>query len=62
MEQIDEFVRPSIDKILSLQFSSGNFPSSLENSSDRLVHWCHGAPGVIHLLLLSYQVTLSINF
>lgn len=55
-EQIDKFVRPTINQILNLQFSSGNFPSSLENATDRLVHWCHGAPGVIHLLLLAYQV------
>ena len=30
-------------------FSSGN-------DKDRLVHWCHGAPGVVHLMLLAHQV------
>lgn len=55
-EQIDTFLRPTIDHILNLQFPSGNFPSSVENSTDRLVHWCHGAPGVVHLFLLAYIV------
>ena len=26
------------------------------NEKDRLVHWCHGAPGVCHLLLTAHQV------
>lgn len=36
----------------------GNLPSSLESSgSDRLVHWCHGAPGFTHLLAHAYRVS-----
>jgi hypothetical protein len=27
------------------------------NESDKLVHWCHGAPGVLHMLLLAYKVS-----
>lgn len=27
-------------------FPSGNYPSSEGNNKDRLVHWCHGAPGI----------------
>ena len=30
---------------------SGNFKSSADSNSDRLVQWCHGAPGVVSLLL-----------
>ena len=26
------------------------------NDKDRLVHWCHGAPGVVHLLLTAHTV------
>jgi hypothetical protein len=26
------------------------------NESDKLVHWCHGAPGVLHMLLLAFKV------
>ncbi|XP_034028933.1 lanC-like protein 2 isoform X2 [Thalassophryne amazonica] len=53
---LSELVRPSIDYVRHKRFRSGNFPSSLSNESDRLVHWCHGAPGVIHMLLMSYKV------
>ncbi|EDO42198.1 predicted protein [Nematostella vectensis] len=49
-------IEECIDFFLSLQFPSGNFPSSLGNSSDKLVHWCHGAPGAIHLLLKAHKV------
>lgn len=55
-EVLSQLVRPSIDYIRHKRFRSGNFPSSLSNESDRLVHWCHGAPGVIHMLLLAHQV------
>ncbi|TNM96150.1 hypothetical protein fugu_015811 [Takifugu bimaculatus] len=53
---LSELVRPSIDYVRHKRFRSGNFPSSLSNESDRLVHWCHGAPGVVHMLLLAHQV------
>ncbi|XP_056289880.1 lanC-like protein 2 isoform X2 [Pseudoliparis swirei] len=49
-------VRPSIDFVRHQKFRSGNFPSSLSNESDRLVQWCHGAPGALHLLLLASKV------
>ena len=42
---------------LPISFHSGNFPSSLEsNSKDKLLHWCHGAPGVIYSLIFAHQV------
>ena len=41
---------------MSEQFSSGNFPSSLESGTDKLIHWCHGAPGAVHLMVKAYQV------
>ncbi|KAI8514687.1 PREDICTED: lanC-like protein 2 [Branchiostoma belcheri] len=49
-------VKPSVDYLRKLQFPSGNYPSSLGNTSDRLVHWCHGAPGAIYMLMAAYQV------
>jgi len=55
-DELNNLLKPSIDFLLSLQFSSGNFPSSLGNETDRLVHWCHGAPGAIHMFGLAYQV------
>lgn len=60
-DELNFLVKPTINFVLSLQFSqSGNFPSSLRNpdelTPDTLVQWCHGSPGVIHLLVLAYQV------
>ncbi|XP_028397878.1 lanC-like protein 2 [Dendronephthya gigantea] len=49
-------IKNTIEYLLSKQFSSGNFPSSLENDSDRLIHWCHGAPGAVYLMLKAYQL------
>lgn len=54
--ELSRLVRPSIDWLASLQYPSGNYPSSLGSTTDKLVHWCHGAPGTIHLLLLAFQV------
>ncbi|XP_054815713.1 lanC-like protein GCR2 isoform X2 [Prosopis cineraria] len=35
---------------------SGNYRSSEENNSDRLVHWCHGAPGIALTLVKAAEV------
>ncbi|RZF38543.1 hypothetical protein LSTR_LSTR006138 [Laodelphax striatellus] len=49
--------KPSINYLLSFQYPSGNFPSSIgSKSSDRLVQWCHGAPGVVQLMSKAYEV------
>jgi lantibiotic modifying enzyme len=37
--------------LLSYQYESGNFPSSLPPGRDKLVQFCHGAPGVIASLV-----------
>ena len=51
-------IQESVDYLLSLQLSSKNFPSSLESAGgkDRLVQWCHGAPGYAHLWATAYRV------
>lgn len=49
-------MKPTIDYVAKLQFPSGNLPSSLSNESDRLIHWCHGAPGAVFLFAKAYQV------
>ena len=54
--EMKELVRPSVDYVLNLQMDSGNFPSSKGNDRDRLVHFCHGGPGLVHLLLTAHQV------
>lgn len=54
--QMNDLVKPSIDFMLSLQFPSGNCPSSIGSSTgDKLVHWCHGAPGWIYMFISAYK-------
>ena len=46
-----------VDYLMTLKLSSGNYPSSMESrSADRLVHWCHGAPGWVFMFILAYKV------
>ena len=60
---LSQLVQPTLDYLLSLQFHSGNFPSSLESGGrDRLVQWCHGAPGFVHLLGLAHQVGYTASY
>eukprot|EP00095_Tigriopus_kingsejongensis_P001659 snap_masked-scaffold670_size114954-processed-gene-0.15 protein:Tk01659 transcript:snap_masked-scaffold670_size114954-processed-gene-0.15-mRNA-1 annotation:"predicted protein" len=49
-------IEQSLGELSCYQFPSGNFPSSLPPKDDRLVQWCHGAPGVIHLYLKAARV------
>ena len=46
----DQHVQATIDAVLHARFPSGNLPSSLGSTDDRLVHWCHGAPGLVPML------------
>jgi len=54
--ELRELVKPSVDYLVNMQMDGGNFPSSKGNEKDRLVHWCHGAPGVTLCLLLAHHV------
>ncbi|KAK2526139.1 Lancl1 [Columba guinea] len=49
-------VKPSVDYVCQLKFPSGNYPPCIEDRRDLLVHWCHGAPGVIYMLVQAYKV------
>ncbi|XP_045491937.1 lanC-like protein 2 [Colias croceus] len=56
LSELRSFIKPAIDWLISRRFSSGNFPSSVGSSSgDRLVQWCHGAPGFVPLCIAAYQ-------
>jgi lantibiotic modifying enzyme len=44
-------LEPQLDSLLQNQYESGNWPAILPEGSDRLVHFCHGAPGVVSSLL-----------
>ncbi|XP_072117258.1 glutathione S-transferase LANCL1 [Mobula birostris] len=48
-------VKPSVDYVCQLKFSSGNYPPCIGESRDNLVHWCHGSPGVIYMLIQAYK-------
>ncbi|CAJ0601100.1 unnamed protein product [Cylicocyclus nassatus] len=53
-------VRESADWLMSTQDDEGNFASSVkwigrERGDDQLVHWCHGASGVILLCLTLWK-------
>lgn len=55
-EEKTNLIIPAIDFVLEQKFpKTGNYRSSLNSNEDRLVHWCHGSPGVIHLLILAYR-------
>ena len=49
-------VKPSVDYVCQLKFPSGNYPPCIDDTRDLLVHWCHGAPGVIYMLVQAYKV------
>lgn len=55
-------IRKTLDWMLSLITSNVNMPSSMtdrfrvRSGKDQLVHWCHGAPGIIPTLCLAYSV------
>ncbi|XP_064518032.1 glutathione S-transferase LANCL1 isoform X2 [Pseudopipra pipra] len=49
-------IKPSVDYVCQLKFPSGNYPPCIGDTRDLLVHWCHGAPGVIYMLIQAYKV------
>uniref|UniRef100_M1AX99 Abscisic acid ABA receptor n=1 Tax=Solanum tuberosum TaxID=4113 RepID=M1AX99_SOLTU len=51
-----EDVKATLHYIIRNRFPSGNYPSSEGSESDRLVHWCHGAPGVALTLTKAAKV------
>lgn len=55
---MQRLVKPSIDHVCRLKFPSGNYPPCIGDDRDLLVHWCHGSPGLIHMLLQAYRVNL----
>ncbi|XP_022128595.2 lanC-like protein 3 [Pieris rapae] len=52
-------IKASIDYILSLQTTEGNWPCCMEEigmAEHKLIHWCHGAPGIVYLMAKAYLV------
>ncbi len=58
--EANKLVRDTVDFILTTQKANGNFPTSTEGAAHGehkdLVHWCHGASGIVHLLARAYLV------
>ncbi|PNX71575.1 lanC-like protein 2-like [Trifolium pratense] len=57
-----EDIKGTLRYLIKNRFSSGNYPSSEGSESDRLVHWCHGAPGVTLTLVKAAEVFGDIEF
>ena len=55
-EEFNEKIKKSLDLLLNVQMKSGNFPSSYGKEGDKLLHFCHGAPGAIPLMLTAYEI------
>ncbi|XP_078161654.1 lanC-like protein GCL2 isoform X2 [Carex rostrata] len=51
-----EDVKGTLNYMIQNRFPSGNYPSSEGSTDDRLVHWCHGAPGVSLTMAKAYEV------
>lgn len=51
-----EDVKGTLQYMIKNRFPSGNYPSSEGSESDRLVHWCHGAPGIALTLAKAAEV------
>ncbi|XP_024083742.1 lanC-like protein 3 isoform X2 [Cimex lectularius] len=58
-KQAEREIKNTVDFFLKIQEPNGNFPAATDEigqsrGSDELIHWCHGAPGVVYLLLKAY--------
>lgn len=51
-----QLVTATLDYLCSIRLPSGNLPSSDGKTDDRLVQWCHGAPGLALVCVKAYEV------
>ena len=51
-----ELIKQTIDGLEEFCLPSGNLRSSVDSPRDKLVHWCHGAPGYAMLLAKASKV------
>lgn len=54
---VNSHLLPTVEFLKTKRLPSGNYLSSSDSSGDRLVQWCHGAPGFAFLFGRTYQVT-----
>ncbi|KAL4233772.1 LanC-like protein 3 [Mactra antiquata] len=61
-EDNEKIVKAGVDFMLSLEQDNYNYPPAMDEVTRRrpdkeeLVHWCHGAPGVVYMLARAYKV------
>lgn len=60
--EVEEYVKGTLGYMIANRLPSGNYPSSEGRDADRLVHWCHGAPGIALTLTKAYQVRFLRSF
>jgi len=55
-QEWDEMLVRSLDYVLACRFEhSGNYPAVRGESSDYLLHFCHGAPGAVFLFVAAFR-------
>ena len=52
----DPALRSMADGLRGLETREGNWPSSLPDARSKLVHFCHGAPGVVLAMAEAFRV------
>lgn len=62
VEKLQTLVRPSVEYVRQLKYPSGNYPACIGDNRDLLVHWCHGAPGVIYMLTQATKLFQDGNY
>ncbi|VDK71233.1 unnamed protein product [Onchocerca ochengi] len=60
-------IESTLDWLLEKQAANGNFSPSVDEiginrGSNELVHWCHGAAGAVHLMIVAYLCTKKVKF
>ncbi|XP_070568983.1 lanC-like protein 3 [Ptychodera flava] len=57
---IERDIKDSVDYFLSIETPEGNYAPAVDETQSRrpaeheLVHWCHGAPGVVYMMAKAY--------
>ncbi|KAH7300181.1 hypothetical protein KP509_24G048600 [Ceratopteris richardii] len=52
-------VKGTLHYMIANRFPSGNYPTAEGHEDDTLVHWCHGAPGILLTLCKAAEVFSS---
>ncbi|CAF1244844.1 unnamed protein product [Didymodactylos carnosus] len=60
-QYIGTHLLPTIEYLKTARLPSGNYRSSTNNPGDKLVQFCHGAPGFVYLFIKAYEVIITGN-